>query len=296
MIDIQVLCGFPRFIIYHLIIMITYFICDQTTWKYFEDYIESLVNVLTQKNQRVQVLTLSIASIRKWFYDQRLIQSNKNKYVFIQSDYDVVYNPDIDVYVVNTEQMTRIKYRTAMKRLSDKGYKIIDYSEENIKLLRDFENLEKPITFIPYQVNVKELSPTAPKTNGVCFIGCLSPHRQKILQRIGNVNIVKGWGSQRDKHLFSHKIIINIHFNEDYKINEQLRINRCIFNKIIVVSETSTFDQLLHLKKYIVFCDYDKIPDKVKDITNNYDYYFEKIYKDFDLNNIRKDLESLCCL
>jgi len=276
--------------------MIIYFICDQTTWKYFEDYIESVVHVLTQKNQRVQVLTLNIASIQKWFYEQQLIRNNNNKYVFIQSDYDVFYNPNIDSYVVNTEQMTRINYRTAMKRLSDKGYKIIDYSEENIKLLHDFEHLEKPITFIPYQVNPKELSGVVPKTNGACFIGCLSPHRQRILQKIGNVNIVKGWGSQRDRHLFSHKIMINIHFNENYKINEQLRINRCIFNKIIVVSESSMFDQLLHLKKYIVFCDYDKIPDRVRDIMNNYEYYLEKIFKDFDIDVIQKHLSSICNL
>jgi hypothetical protein len=276
--------------------MIIYFICDQSIWKYFEDYIESLVHVLTQKNQLVQVLTLNAVSIRKWFHDQQLIHGNKNKYVFIQSDYDVVYNPGIDVYVVNTEQMTRIKYRTAMTRLLDKGYKIIEYSEENVCLLCEHKYPEKQITFIPYQVNPKELTAVVPKTNGSCFIGCLSPRRQRILQKIGNVNIVKGWGAQRDIHLFTHKIMVNIHFNEDYRINEQLRINRCIFNRIIVVSERSVHDELLYLNKYIVFCDYDKIPDTVTNIMNNYEYYLEKIFKDFELDVISRQLSSHCCI
>ena len=274
--------------------MIIYFICEKTIWKFFEDYVDSLIHVLTQNNHHVQVIKQNEVSIRHWFYDQQLVRTNKNKYVFIQSDYGVVYNPNIDVSVVNTEQMTRSKYRTSIKRLLDKGYRVIDYSEENVCVLRESEHPEKLITFIPYQVNPKELSPTNTKTNGSCFIGCLSPRRKKILQKIGNVNIVKGWNTERDRHLFTHKIMVNIHFDEDYGINEQLRINRCIFNRVIVVSERSAHDELLYLKKYIVFCDYDEIPDKVRDIADNYEYYHEKIYKDFDIEVISKDLSSLC--
>ena len=271
-----------------------YFICNQKIWKYFEEYIDSIIHVLAQNEVSIQKILKDEISIRNWFRHEQLIAANPNKYVFIQSDYDIIYNPSIDVSVINTEQLTRNNYLAAMQRFLDKRYKVLDYSEENVFILKNSGNHANLINFIPYQVNPKEIYTNIPKTLNTCFIGCLSPRRSSLLQRIKNVNILKGWGEERDKQLFAHKIMINIHFNKDYGINEQIRINRCIFNRVIVVSEKSTHDNLLYLNKYIVFCDYDKIPDTVEDILGNYEYYSSKIFKDFDIDFIQKHLSSIC--
>ena len=69
-------------------------------------------------------------------------------------------------------------------------------------------------------------------------------------------------------------------------INEQIRINRCIFNKMIVISEKGLDDELLYLKDYIIFCEYDKLVDKTIEVLNNYDEYYQKIYGNFNLNEI----------
>lgn len=271
-----------------------YFICNKKIWKYFEDYIDSIEHVLEQNEVSVQKILKDEISIRNWFRHEQLIATNQNKYVFIQSDYGIVYNPNIDVSIINTEQLTRNNYLVAMQRFLDKRYRVIDYSEENVFILKNSGNYTNLINFIPYQVNTKEIYTNIPKTLNTCFIGYLSPHRSSLLQKIKNVNILKGWGEERDKQLFAHKIMINIHFNKDYGINEQIRINRCIFNRVIVVSEKSIHDNLLYLNKYIVFCDYDEIPNTVEKILCNYEYYRSKIFKDFNIDFIQKHLSSIC--
>ena len=43
-----------------------------------------------------------------------------------------------------------------------------------------------------------------------------------------------------------------------------MRINRCVFNKVIVISETGRNDESLFLKDYIIFVKYEDIEEKVK--------------------------------
>jgi hypothetical protein len=285
-----------------------YFICEQSIWRYFEDYIESVMRKIATVDRDTLKIVTDEAAIRSWFLDQQLTRDNGNSYVFVQSDYGVVHNPDMDVRIVNTEQMTRKKYRVAMMRYLEKGYRVIDYSEENVFLLaRAAErHLSNNIKCIPYQVNSDEVYSGCEKTKGVCFIGCISPRRQAILRQVPNVSVVRGWGVERDARLFAHKIMVNVHFSHDYGINEQLRINRCVFNRLVVVSERSVYDEsvydesahddLLYLRKYIVFCDYDRIADTVRDILDNYESFHASLFRDFDLKDVDAHYSSLCHL
>lgn len=86
-------------------------------------------------------------------------------------------------------------------------------------------------------------------------------------------------GEERDKELFKHKILINVHFSEDYRITEQIRINRCIYNKMIIISETSDYQHLILLKDKIIFCDYNNIIDTVNNTIKNYNEIYNKLYR-----------------
>ena len=76
---------------------------------------------------------------------------------------------------------------------------------------------------------------------------------------------------------------MNIHFGEDYTVFEEIRCNRCIFNKMIVISEKSVHMENYRLKKYMIECSIDEIPAMVETVLNDYDYYFNKLFLDFDL-------------
>ena len=83
-----------------------------------------------------------------------------------------------------------------------------------------------------------------------------------------------------------------IQYEEDYTINEQIRINRCIFNKMIVISQTGRNDNLLYLKDYIIFCKYENIVEKTIEVLNNYKFYYDKIFNNFNLRKINTYYEK----
>ena len=111
------------------------------------------------------------------------------------------------------------------------------------------------------------------------------------IKKFTDITDLKGWGKERDDLLFKYKILVNIHFDNDYNIFEQIRCNRCIFNNIIVITETS-LDENYELKDYIIECDYNDIINKVKEVVNNYDYYYNKLFNNFNLENINNLLEK----
>lgn len=169
--------------------------------------------------------------------------------------------------------------------------KLLDYSQENVIILKNY-NIHS--TYLPYQCNNNEINQTMiNKTWDVVTCSSWCPRIENVYNNIpiyynkfsiGNPVL---WGTERDNILFNSKIIINIHHREnDYKILEELRITRCILNKLIVISEESTFSNIYPLSKYVIFVDYNNINEKVNDVLNNYEKYYNEIYKDFDISNV----------
>lgn len=196
-----------------------------------------------------------------------------------------------DYYYLNTEQMSFDGYLNCFKMYKDKT---LDYSEEHIDIMK---NNNYDTLHIPYLVNRNEIK-NWEKVKDVAFISGRSKRRKNmhkiITGRFGSrYTWIRGWSSHRDSKLFRHKILINIHHATLFKINEQIRVNRCVFNKMIVISEKGYNEDLLYLKKYIIWCDYDKIPDKVEDVLNNYEKYYNELFKDFNLDEIEKHYDTI---
>lgn len=57
---------------------------------------------------------------------------------------------------------------------------------------------------------------------------------------------------------------------------------------MIVISDFKEDIDKYYLKDYIIFEKYEDIPDKVIDVINNYDYYYNKLFKDFNFEKIEK--------
>ena len=78
------------------------------------------------------------------------------------------------------------------------------------------------------------------------FCGSKSSKRQKILDDLEKsgikINIIKLWGDERDKELAKCKVILNIHYSDEYKIFESARCEPWLKLGVPVISEKSLDD------------------------------------------------------
>jgi hypothetical protein len=189
------------------------------------------------------------------------------------------------IYVLNTEQLSKIEWVNNLKGIS---LPIIDYSLENVNILKEYKN---NVYYLPYLCNKNEIYDLE-KIRDVAFIGCYDNYRKQIIDKIPNLNIIEGFDENRDLYLFTHKILLNIHFNERFKILEEMRCNRCIFNKMIVITEES-LNKEYELKEYIIECKYENLIETTIEVLNNYDYYYNKLFKNFDLEKISNHYKNI---
>lgn len=81
-----------------------------------------------------------------------------------------------------------------------------------------------------------------------------------------NVDIITGFNNERDNELFKYKLILNVSWNNDCKIIETFRCDRCIYNKMIVISNLKDELQNYYLYEHMIFVDYNKILETVLDV------------------------------
>lgn len=261
--------------------------CFDSVYKYFEDYINSISSKIE-------------CSVYKYTENNLHIDPEIN-YIFIQTlpkfilDSNRSYN---NIFLVNTEQMTR-RYDDWYDKINSLPtfIKIIDYSFENTKYY-----INHICYYVPYQVNYKEIY-NLQKDKGICIISDnnMPAYRQNIVNQVRNrgyeVTICSGWGEVRDKELFRHKILINMGYDTSCKIMEQIRCNRCILNKMIVVSETKIDTDYIFAKN-VVFSEYSTLADKIIEVYDNYDRYYNELFSNFDdnipiIDNIQKSYLSI---
>ena len=248
---------------------------------YFLDYINSLL-----ANYPEEITYIN---------DKICFQYNSDDiFVFMQKvpDYfDPIQIPN-KIYVLNTEQMSNPDIRREIEQISEE-IEIIDYSQTNIRHLLE---IKKKAHYLPYMVNRSEIL-DLPKTKDVAIIGWWdSSYRMNILSDLAQIGIdcnqIVGFDRDRDDELFRHRILVNIHFNECSRIFEQMRCNRCILNRMIVISEKSD-DIDYELRSYMIECEYSEIAEKTRDVLANYDAYHKKLFENFDLDMIERNYKTI---
>jgi hypothetical protein len=259
--------------------------CFHHTYKYLEDYILSILPVINAKLEIYNSYSLNISF------------EKQNKYIFVSG---VPYNllskiTDFNVYLIATEQLCNPKKLKELYNSSNEKLNIIDYSLYNLQYYDSIRYNKK--FFLPYQINYNEIMNTK-KTSDVCLIGdIVPPNRQYIIDALKtkniNVDIIGGFGKSRDEQLFKYKIILNIGYFDYYKVFEHIRCDRCVYNKMIVISDMKNYMEGIYLQDYIIFESYDNIPNKVSEVLNNYDNYYNKIFSNFNFETISKTITHL---
>lgn len=250
-----------------------YIYCNTDIIHYFIDFI----NTLIFNYENIFLLTTDINVINK--------VCENNYIIFMQSipiDYN---NSNNKIFIFNTEQLSRENELLRIQNI-DNDINIIDYSLANIKYINIIKN--NKALYLPYLVNTNKIY-NYDKTNDIAIIGSWSKYRNNILQQLSlntKINYIKGFYNDRDDLLFRHKILVNVHYDTSYRIFEQWRCNRCILNKMIVITETSE-DIDFELKEFIIECKYEDLVTTTMNVLQNYEYYYNILFKNFDIDLIK---------
>ena len=190
--------------------MIYIYIGNQEHSQYFIDY----VNSITVNYKQCILLTNYQTLLKKMNEYHQFIFINNIPDDILKNYTNIFYN----IYFLNTEQLSRKNWLTKITNYYKIGIKCIDYSNANINCLDFNQN----VFYLPYLINTNEIYDYN-KIHDVVFIGDTTSHYRKniinnLRQNNIHVNQIFKFYKERDDQLFRHKILLNVHFNQEYKI------------------------------------------------------------------------------
>lgn len=195
----------------------------------------------------------------------------------------------------NTEQLTSPAYRQYIVNIL-KTNKVVDYNHENVAHIEKDYGKKSNYFWFPFPWCSKILYPLIPKKYPFVHIGQLSERRKKILNKIQekhNVLVIENrynYETLMLDQICQGKILINIHYKDDYLITETARCFPALYNKLLVVSEESYDMKVTHkffLNKYIIFAPYQDLVSKCLWVYDNYDKIYQDIFKDYNEQTIK---------
>ncbi len=177
---------------------------------------------------------------------------------------------------------------------------IIDYTNPNIynvkslPLYKSFS--EKHIYISPSIYDTYFIKENRNITTLTTFINTSEPRRNALLQQINNyiahTNVHDCFEKNKLQDILKNtKILINIHQTPHHNSFEELRVLPALECGVIVISENSPLSETVPYHNSIIWTNYDNIVDTLKEVIQNYDYYYDKI---FSIEN-RNIIDSLSC-
>lgn len=182
-------------------------------------------------------------------------------------------------YLVRIQDYEKLKKCDLVVEYSYLNYQNILRSE----LYEDY--LEKTLVISPLIFEKPTLSNLNRKNKIITTFTNLNEPRRKFLyerareKKINIQNSFGFWEKQEIKNLYQNtKILLNIRQTPHHDTLEELRILPAIMNGCLVVCENCPLKEELIYKNFIIWSDYDEILEKSKEVLDNYDYYWEKIF------------------
>ena len=179
---------------------------------------------------------------------------------------------------------------------------IIDYSIPNmynIKTCELFNCFSKKHIYISSSIyDLYFIKENRNVTSLTTFINTDEPRRKQLLNEINDkqlhhTNVNNCFEKNKLQELYKNtQILLNIHQTPHHHTFEELRVLPALECGVIVICENSPLNQLIPYSDYIIWTSYEKILEKMIEVINNYDYYYdliftkEKKHKLCDFNNI----------
>ena len=253
-------------------------------WVYrlYEEYVLSIKNFINLHFKNINIYNI--------YYDidnfdvSELDKFNLYDIIFYSGDLGILNNiiEKISfnykkIYFINIEQLSHPSYYKMIRSLNT-DINIIDYSEENIPFLKNiFRNVYlAPPFFNKYPVREKIIDIITILNNDYrrdIFTGVI--FNEKYIYKI----IDNCYDKLRDEYFAMSKFYINIHCSVEHQTMELIRLINLISKRVIIISQPSIYIELLFIKDYIIICnDFNDI----QHILEAYEYYYNKIYANFD--------------
>jgi hypothetical protein len=164
---------------------------------------------------------------------------------------------------------------------------IWDYSAENWRLLKTMarrhglslnEKAHRILQYVPsLEIDNWGNSPEK-KTFDVAFVGTMSSRRKRILNQLQQLgykilvlepNNANNFGQERNRQLLKARILLNIHYEYDYQVFEEIRCSAAVYNGLSVVSEESLLEDKHPIKQYVRFASYNQLVSTVDSLLND---------------------------
>jgi hypothetical protein len=183
----------------------------------------------------------------------------------------------------------------------------IEYSKPNIENIKSCDQLnqflDKIIYIPPLLCDYSPNSDSRSDYDIITSFYILNPQgrpRRKVLhdslssQFEKYFNIPGAFGDELyNKYYKRSKILINVHQTDNHHTFEELRVLPALLNGLVVVAENSPLKDSIPYSEYIIWCDYDDIVHKTKEVLDNYESYYQKIHGEFsELKNIILKMDS----
>lgn len=162
---------------------------------------------------------------------------------------------DLPHVLFNTEQLTRVDLKLNVRKNFNLNVfqnplivEIWDYSLKNIEILaqNNITNCRHVLFKIwpAYRDKILSYNPDHKYDQDVAFCGGMNSRRRKITDALADygisVDMIENcFGDERNIRIARSRMLLNVHFNNDYKIFEQLRCFAWLDTGKIVVSENS---------------------------------------------------------
>ena len=179
---------------------------------------------------------------------------------------------------------------------------IIEYSNANIENLKGsnlYSEFSKKLMYIaPAFYDLYVSKDTRNIDCLTTFINQEVARRKKLIENIKaeNINLtnVNNAFSKEDlQNLYKNtKILVNIHQTDGNHTFEELRVLPALLCGCIVVAEDSPLKELIPYTNCVIWSPYKDIVQKVKEVSDNYDKYFNDIFGNEDNLNILKGLHN----
>lgn len=248
--------------------------CSRGIFCYMAEYIYSIT-----RNSNIKLIVADNI--------EDLNYNNNDIYIFVLS-LPEKFIPNTNVLHLNTEQCTIPVKQNYVASLLNNGIRVVDYSLENIQLLNKTNLLHLSYQFDETDINkLKHFVTTIDKTYDVAFVGSRSKKRDYILEKLqeNDIKVVivdSQWGDARDKTIASAKMLLNVHYDDDYNVYESLRCDRWVFAKMLTISEMSINNNALDINKLVIFENYDKLVETVIKISSDYEVHYNEFLTVYD--------------
>lgn len=207
---------------------------------------------------------------------------------------------NISVIGVGSEKNENYLIRIDKYDILNKKDIIIDYSIPNII------NISNSLFFSEFSKKIVCVSPLLYKSffissnnrNISClttFINTNEPRRHKLLENAGSniININNCFSRIELQNLYMNtKIILNIHQTDYHHTFEELRVLPAICCGVIVICEISPLTENIPYNEFIIWSDYNNILEKMEEVKENYNKYYNDIYGNNKLKNLLDKIEK----